>query len=62
MKNDDDPKLAVVVEELARIAAEAKADATTDLEEQRNRKVLLFSYFADTVSWLRQGAGAAHRK
>ena len=54
VKDDDDPKLAVVVEELARIAAEAKADAATDLEEQRNRKVLLFSYFADTVAWLRQ--------
>lgn len=50
----DDPKLAAVVEELARIAAEAKADAATDLEEQRNRKVLLFSYFTDTVKWLRQ--------
>ena len=54
VKDDDDPKLAVVIEELVRIAAEAKADAATDLEEQRNRKVLLFSYFADTVAWLRQ--------
>ena len=54
VKDDDDPKLAAVVEELARVAAEAKADAATDLEEQRNRKVLLFSYFADTVAWLRQ--------
>ena len=50
----DDPKLAAVVEELARIAAEATADAGTDEEEQRDRKVLLFSYFADTVAWLRQ--------
>jgi len=54
VKDDDDPKLAAVVEELARIAAGAKTDAATDLEEQRNRKVLLFSYFADTVAWLRQ--------
>jgi hypothetical protein len=54
VKDDDDPKLAAVVEELARIAGEAKSDAATDLEEQRNRKVLLFSYFADTVKWLRK--------
>jgi hypothetical protein len=49
----DDPKLAAVVEELARIAASAKDGAATDLEEQRNRKVLVFSYFSDTVAWLR---------
>jgi hypothetical protein len=54
VKDDDDPKLAAVVEELARIAGEAKDDAATDLDEQRNRKVLLFSYFADTVGWLRR--------
>jgi hypothetical protein len=53
-KDRDDPKLAAVVEELARIAAEAHADAVMDGEEQRNRKVLLFSYFADTVAWLRK--------
>jgi len=49
----EDPKLAAVVEELAAIVAEARADAATDAEECRNRKVLLFSYFADTVGWLR---------
>lgn len=51
--DDADPKLAAVVEELAKIAAQARSDATTDAEEQRNRKVLLFSYFGDTVAWLR---------
>ncbi|MET4625751.1 hypothetical protein ABIB83_002767 [Bradyrhizobium sp. I1.8.5] len=54
LPEEDDPKLAAVVEELARIAASAKDDAATDLEEQRNRKVLVFSYFSDTVAWLRK--------
>ena len=58
VREEDDPKLAAVVEELARIAAEARSDAATDAEEQRNRKVLLFSYFGDTVAWLRQALEA----
>jgi hypothetical protein len=49
-----DPKLDAVVEELAKIAAQARSDASTEAEEQRNRKVLLFSYFGDTVAWLRK--------
>lgn len=53
LRDEEDPKLAAVVEELARIAAEAEADATTELEEQRDRKVLIFSFFADTVGWFR---------
>jgi hypothetical protein len=54
LREEDDPKLAVVVEELVRIAEAAKDDAASDAEEQRNRKLLLFSYFADTVAWLRE--------
>ncbi|HYF07658.1 MAG TPA: helicase-related protein, partial [Acetobacteraceae bacterium] len=49
-----DPKLHAVIEELAKIAAQARADAATEAEEQRNRKVLLFSYYGDTVAWLRR--------
>lgn len=54
VKDKDDPKLAAVVEELANVVASARADAATDAEEQRNRKILVFSYFTDTVTWLRQ--------
>ncbi len=54
LRDEADPKLAAVVEELARIAAEAHADATTEAEEQRDRKVLIFSFFSDTVAWLRR--------
>jgi hypothetical protein len=54
VREGDDPKLAAVVDELVRIVAEARRDAATEDEEQRNRKVLLFSYYKDTVGWLRQ--------
>lgn len=54
LRDEDDPKLAAVVEELARIVAEARSDAVTGEDERRNRKVLLFSYYTDTVKWLRE--------
>jgi len=53
VRDDDDPKLDAVVEELVKIIVEAQHDAATDEDERRNRKVLLFSYFTDTVEWLR---------
>lgn len=53
VRGAEDPKLATLVEALAAIAAQARADAGTDAEARRNRKVLVFSYFADTVAWLR---------
>jgi hypothetical protein len=48
-----DPKLHAVVEELAAIAAQADADGVGEAGVRRNRKVLLFSGFADTIAWLR---------
>lgn len=48
----DDPKLALLVDELAQIAAQAKQEAIDDQQERNKRKVLLFSYFADTVDWI----------
>jgi hypothetical protein len=54
LRDAEDPKLDAVVEALARIAAEARADAATAEAERRNRKVLVFSTFADTVAWLRR--------
>lgn len=48
----DDPKLDALIEELADIAAQAKADGITPQEERDNRKVLLFSYYGDTVDWI----------
>jgi hypothetical protein len=45
MAGHNDPKLTAIVEELAAIVAEQ--------EQPLDRKVLVFSYFADTVAWLR---------
>jgi hypothetical protein len=48
-----DPKLKVLVVELERIAAHAKEEATDAIDEAQRRKVLLFSFFADTVEYVR---------
>ena len=48
-----DPKLDAIVTALEAIDAGARADAATDADERRNRKVLIFSSYADTVDWLR---------
>ena len=48
----DDPNLAALVEELATIAAEAKRPGIGAQAERDRRKVLIFSYFADTVEWV----------
>lgn len=47
-----DPKLAALSDELAKIAAEAAKEGIDEDEKRRNRKVLVFSYFADTVDWI----------
>ncbi len=48
-----DPKLYAILGALEEIDAQARADAATDADERRNRKVLIFSSYADTVDWLR---------
>lgn len=52
VKSDPDPKLAALVEELARVARQAKDEATTDDDERQKRKVLVFSFYADTIDWI----------
>jgi hypothetical protein len=49
---DRDPKLAAIVESLAQIAAEARATAVGEEAVRDRRKVLIFSYFSDTVDWI----------
>lgn len=48
-----DAKLEILIAELERIAKEAKQDGVTADDQRRNRKVLIFSYFSDTVGYIR---------
>lgn len=47
-----DAKLAALEEQLATIAEEAEAAGIGDADTRDRRKVLVFSYFADTVDWI----------
>ena len=49
---DKDPTLAAICEELASIAAEARSQAFSDNNERDRRKVIIFSYYTDTVDWI----------
>ena len=48
----DDPNLAALIEELADIAAQAAAEGIGPEDARDRRKVLIFSYYADTVDWV----------
>lgn len=49
----DDPKLEELRKSLAVIAAQAAEEAIGPQDERDKHKVLVFSYFADTVDWIR---------
>lgn len=49
---DDDPKLRRLVDELSMIASDAEKEGVSEEDRRRKRKVLVFSYFADTVDWI----------
>jgi hypothetical protein len=48
----NDPKLAALADKLAEIAKEAEAEGIGEAQVRDMRKVIVFSYFADTVEWL----------
>lgn len=48
----EDPKLDALVEQLTAIAEQAEAEGVGAQDERDKRKVLIFSYFADTVDWI----------
>lgn len=59
---DQDPTLAALVEELAEIAEEAAAEGITEQQVRDKRKVLIFTYFTDTVEWIEEHLhDAVHR-
>ncbi len=53
VKADNDPKLAALVEELGHIAKHAYDEGIDEEDRRRRRKVLIFSFYADTVEWIR---------
>ncbi len=57
-----DPKLAALVEELAAIAAEAEEEGIGETDTRDKRKVLVFTYFADTVDWIVEYLERARRQ
>ncbi|NKI35130.1 helicase [Wenzhouxiangella sp. XN79A] len=54
VRAEDDPKLHRLVQVLDRIAKDAERDGLDPAAARTNRKVLLFSYYEDTVHWVRR--------
>lgn len=48
-----DPKLAALIAALERISSDADHEAISEDDARQKRKVIVFSFFADTVSYLR---------
>lgn len=51
---DSDPKLKQLIEELAEIAIQAEREGIDDEDKSDKRKVIIFSYFSDTVGWIEE--------
>lgn len=49
-----DPKLAATIAALEKIAEEAEQEALNEDDARQKRKVIVFSFFADTVQYLRE--------
>ncbi len=52
VKDNEDTKLAVLVKELVKVVEQAREDSATPEVERRSRKVLVFSFYEDTVNWI----------
>ena len=50
---DRDPKLNALANELIDIVRQAASEASNSVDEAQRRKVLVFSFFEDTVEWIR---------
>ena len=50
---DRDPKLRALTDALIEIAQQAEREATDSIDEAQKRKALVFSFFEDTVEWIR---------
>jgi hypothetical protein len=52
VSSERDPKMKALVQELARVAAQARDEASDAEDEGQKRKVLVFSQYEDTIDWL----------
>jgi hypothetical protein len=52
--SDHDPKLRELIKELLEIQNQAEREGLEDKDTSNKRKVLIFSYFADTVGWINE--------
>lgn len=52
VKDHEDTKLEVLVNELVKVVEQAREDSATPEDERRSRKVLVFSFYEDTVNWI----------
>lgn len=52
VRPDDDPKLRLLVDEIVAIVRHANEHGVADQDIRNRRKVIVFSYFADTVRWI----------
>ena len=49
----EDPKLQSLIQELIAIVKQAEEEGLSEDDKRQRRKVLIFSYYADTVEWIR---------
>lgn len=54
VRGKDDPKLDRLTEQLYEILKQAEEEESDEGEKRNKRKVLIFSYFADTVDWIQE--------
>lgn len=52
VKAENDPKLACLIEALVEIEKQARTEGLDEQDIRNKRKVVIFSYFADTVEWI----------
>src|SRR5579884_4167671 len=52
VKAENDPKLACLIEALVEIEKQARRDGLDEHDIGNKRKVIIFSYFGDTVEWI----------
>ena len=51
---DNDPKLIALVQELERIVSDANQEYGSKQDQINKRKVIIFTYFSDTVIWIKE--------